>query len=147
METLSHEHEEFLLDVPFTAEEVARSIGRLKGRKAPGPDGLMAEHLKACGEAEDLECRCGSRGYTKRGLIVPVYKGGGKDPLRVDSYRGVTLSSMVAKVLEFLFLEWLQPVFMEAGLPHVNQSAYRKAVSCADAIFTTKGILLQETGL
>ena len=117
METLFHEHEKFLLDVPFTAEEVARSIGRLKGRKVPGPDGLMAEHLKTGGEAEDLECRCGSGGCTKRGLIVPVYKGGGKDPLRVDSYRGVTLTSMAAKVLEFLFLERLQPVFMEAGLP------------------------------
>ena len=77
----------------------------------------------------------------KQGLIVPVYKGGGKDPLRVDSYRGVTLTSMVAKVLEFLFLERLQLVFMEAGLPHVNQSAYRKAVSCADAIFATQEII------
>ena len=37
----------------------------------------------------------------KRGLVVPVYKGGGKDPLRVDSYRGVTVTSMVGKVLEF----------------------------------------------
>ena len=43
---MSHEHKELLLDVPFTAEEVARSIGKLK---APGPDGLMAEHLKAGG--------------------------------------------------------------------------------------------------
>ena len=51
METLSHKNEEFLLDVPFTAEEVARAIARRKGRKAPGPDGLMAEHLKAGGEA------------------------------------------------------------------------------------------------
>ena len=42
---------------------------------------------------------------------------------------------------EFLFLERLQPVFMEAGLPHVNQSAYRKAVSCADAIFATQEII------
>ena len=38
----------------------------------------------------------------KRGVVVPVYKGSGKDPLRVDSYRGVALSSMVAKVLKFL---------------------------------------------
>ena len=50
METLSHENEEFLLDVPFVAEEVARAVARLKGRKAPGPDGLMAEHLKEGGE-------------------------------------------------------------------------------------------------
>ena len=78
----------------------------------------------------------------KQAFIVPVYKGGGKDLLRVDSYRGVTLTSMVAKVLEFLFLKRLQlhVVFMEAGLPHVNQSAYRKAVSCADAIFATQEI-------
>ena len=73
----------------------------------------------------------------KEGFIVPVYKGGGnKDPLRVDSYRGVTLMSV-----EFLFLDCLQLVFMEAGLPHVNQSAYRKAVSCADAIFATQDIV------
>ena len=66
----------------------------------------------------------------------------GKDLLRVDSYRGVTQTSVVVKVTEILFLEWLsQPVFVEAGLPHVNQSAYRKAVSCADAIFATQEII------
>ena len=133
MKTLSHENEEFLLDVPFTAEEVARAVARLKGRKAPGPDGLMAEHLKGGGDAVviwllrilnavvELEV---VPDVLKEGFIVPVYKGGGKDPLRVDSYRGVTLTSVVAKVLEFLFLERLRIVFMEAGLPHVYQSAY-----------------------
>ena len=30
---------------------------------------------------------------------------------------------------------------MEAGLPHVNQSAYRKAVSCSDAIFAKQEII------
>ena len=41
----------------------------------------------------------------KRGVVVPVYNGGGKDPMKVDSYRGITLTSMIAKVLEFLLLE------------------------------------------
>ena len=27
----------------------------------------------------------------KRGVIVPVYKEGGKDPMKVDSYRVITL--------------------------------------------------------
>ena len=27
---------------------------------------------------------------------------------------------------------------MEAGLPHVNQSAYRRGISCAEAIFATQ---------
>ena len=66
--------------------------------------------------------------------MVPVYKRGGKYPLKLDSYRGVTLTSMVGKVLEFL-LERLQMVFLEENLLHVNQTAYQKSVSCADAIF------------
>ena len=45
---------------------------------------------------------------------------------------------MVSNVLEFLLLERLELFFMEAGLPHVNLFVYRKAVSSADAIFTTQ---------
>ena len=77
----------------------------------------------------------------KRGVVVPVYKGSGKDPLRVDSYCSVTLSSMVAKVLEFLCLQGLEVVFLEADLPHVNQTAYGRSVSCTDAIFTTQEVI------
>ena len=71
----------------------------------------------------------------KRG-VVSVYKGGGKDPMRRDSYRGITLTSMVSKVLEFLMLERLESVFVAIG-----QSAYRRAVSCADAIFATQEVI------
>ena len=110
----------------------------------------MAEHLKAGGDVVitwlmkilnavvELEVIPEA---LKRGVIVPIYKGGGKDPLKIDSYRGITLTSMVSKVLEFLLLGRLDLVFMEAGLPHVNQSAYRKAVSCSDAIFATQEVV------
>ena len=37
----------------------------------------------------------------KRGVMVLVYKAGGTDPLCIDSYWGITLTSMVAKVLGF----------------------------------------------
>ena len=59
----------------------------------------------------------------KQGVIVPVYKGGGKDPLNVNSYRGITINSVISKVLETLFLNRLEPLFMDAGVPHPNQSA------------------------
>ena len=72
---------------------------------------------------------------------MPVYKGRGKDPMKIDSYRGITLTSMVAKVFEFLLLERLELIFLEAGLPHINQSAYRRVVSCADAIFATQEVV------
>ena len=89
----------------------------------------MAEHLKAGGEAVviwlmkilnaivELEA---VPEVLKRGVVVPVYKGGRKDPKNVDSYRGITLTSMNSKVLEFLLLEQLESVFLEVGLPHVN---------------------------
>ena len=58
--------------------------------------------------------------------------------MRRDSYRGITLTSMVSKVLEFLMLERLESVFVAAGLPHINQSAYRRAVY---AIFATQEVI------
>ena len=43
--------EDHLLDASFTAEEVSFAIRKLKRRKAPGPDNLMAEHLIEGGDA------------------------------------------------------------------------------------------------
>ena len=68
------------------------------------------------------------RDSLKWGVVILIYKESGKDPLLVESYRDVTLSSVVTKVLEFLVLERLQMVFLEASIPHINQSAYRKRV-------------------
>ena len=99
---------------------------------------LMAEHLKAGGDVviawlikiiNDVVVLEVVREVLKSGVIVPIYKRGRKDPLKLDCYRGITLTSMLSKVLEFLLLKRLELVFMEAGLPHINQSAYRKAVS------------------
>ena len=111
-----------LLDVPFSAEEVSAAVSKLI---ATGPDGLMAGGevvviwlLNVLNTIVELEV---IPDVLKRGVVVlvPVYKGSGKDPLWVDSYWGVTLSSMVAKVLEFLCLQRLEVEFPEADLPSV----------------------------
>ena len=77
----------------------------------------------------------------KQGITIPVFKGGGKDPLNVNSYRGITLNSVISKIMELLILNRVNPVLMEAGFPHPNQSAYRSKVSCADAIFATQEVV------
>ena len=84
LENQSQQNEEFLLDVPFTADEVSRAVARLKKRKAPDPDGLMAEHLKGGGEAvviwlmKILNATVVLESVPmvlKKGVVVPVYKG------------------------------------------------------------------------
>ena len=131
-------NKEYLLDNPFTVEELEQApkpLRKLKKRKASGQDGLFAEHLKFGGQALltwllkilnsiiELEAipdilKCGS--------ITPVYKGGGKDPLDKNNYRGITVASVLAKVLEFLILERLNTVLLQAGIPHVSQTALPK---------------------
>lgn len=74
--------------MPFTTEEVADAVQNVQSRKAAGSDELLAEHLNEGGGtlwpigifdavvdievvSDVLECD----------TVVPVYEGGGKDPL------------------------------------------------------------------
>ena len=65
----------------------------------------------------------------------------GKDPLLVSSYRGITLSSVLSKVLEIILLQRLSSPLEEQGFPDQLQTAYQKGVSCMDAIFATQETL------
>ena len=146
----SLDNEDYLFDVPFVLEEVESVLKKLKLGKAAGHDGVQSEHLKFGGptlrdwvlqicnaivEAESIPRSL------KTGIITPVYKGGGKDPLSTNSYRGITLTSVLAKVLEALILKRLQCHFSDRNMPHPNQTAYRKGVSCAEAIFSTMEVI------
>ena len=105
MAAKSHANEEGILDCLFTREEVAGAMRKLRLRKAAGPDGVIGEHLKWGGNmvqewllrvtnaVVDLEV---VPSVLKSGILVPVYKGGGKDPMDVNSYRqrgGTDISS------------------------------------------------------
>ena len=106
------------------------AVSKLKKKKSPG---LLAKHLSddavviwlrnilnAVVELECVEERCGPT----------LYKDGGKDPLKVDSYRG-TISYWLR--YQSFFSRTSGVHFLEAGIPHINQSAYRRSVSCVDA--------------
>ena len=153
IKTLMHDsfnNEDFVLDIPFVPEEIDSVLKKLKLGKAAGHDGVQAEHIKygglilrnwilqICNAIVELECVPAS---LKIGIITPVYKGGGKDPLDTNSHRGITITSVFAKVLESLLLSRLQCHFTEKGIPHLNQTAYCKGVSCAEAIFSTLEVL------
>ena len=59
----------------------------------------------------------------------------------MSSCRDITLNPVMCKVLELLILQRLEPLFRDAGIPHPNQSAYRKNVYCADRIFATQTVI------
>lgn len=147
-----------IVDEDLMIEEIEWALKHIKCGKRGGEDNISAEHLKYGGEWLKvwlkqifnaiiyLEAIPGS---FKTSLIKPIYKGRGKDPLKTSSYRGVALSSVLAKLFEYVFLERLRPVLAESNCPHFLQSTYQKGISCEDAIFATQEAslrLLREGG-
>ena len=148
--TASISNEEYILDVPFTLDEVVCAVKKLKPEKACSPEGISAEHLKwgvdslylwllgivnTILEMEEIPSAF------KLGSICPVYKGGGKDPLLANNYRGITMNSIFSKILETLILSRLESTLTENGFPHLNQTAFRKYTRCTDAIFATQELI------
>ena len=147
LDALSRLNVDDIIDDEFTVEEVETCLKRLKCNKACGIDGLQPEHLKYGGQLLTLWLKqifCAFSQFEQvppsllTGVICPIYKGRGKDPLSCHSYRGITLTSVLMKVFEYAILNRLQPVLQENGHPSLTQTAYQKHISCQDAIFATQ---------
>ena len=90
----SFQKEEIFLDVPFTVEEVHHALNIMELNKSSGPDDMTAEHLRYGGKmvtvwltgvlnsVVDIEQ---VPACLKPGITIPIYKGGGKDPLDVNT--------------------------------------------------------------
>ena len=52
----------------------------------------------------------------------------------MKSYRGITLTSVIAKTFEFILLERIEPFLEDSGSPQLTQTAYRKNVSCVESV-------------
>ena len=151
LEATSIIQDDQILDSEILVEEVEVALRLLKLGRSKGADGLSAEHLIYGGTAIVLWLKkifnriisleevpsC-----LKEGVIIPVYKGKGKDPMVTHSYRGITLSSVIAKTFEIVILNRMSPVLDRLGFPDINQTAFQKGISCADAIFSTQEVLL-----
>ena len=87
-------------------EEIENAFKTLKLRKSGGLDCLSPEYIVYGGEMLKIRMKkIFNRILTleelpdclKEGLVVPVYKKQGKDPRLVNSYRGITLSSVLCR--------------------------------------------------
>ena len=133
--------------IDIKGEEVEVAICHLERNHAGGPDALSPEHLKYSGPIfRNWLCQIYNHichleripQCFKHGIVIPAYKGKGGDPLLKKSYRGITLTSVLAKVLELVLMERIGPLLEDAGVPQISQTAYKKGVSCQDSIFASQ---------
>ena len=101
-------NEDYVLDYDITLEEVEAAVRSLRNGKGCGSDGVFAEHMKYGGPTIPVWLkRIFNAVLTleeipsslNNGLVTPIYKGKGRDPLNPNSYRGITVTSVIAKCM------------------------------------------------
>ena len=131
---------------PVTSVEIAKIISSLKRRKSGAVDQLTTEHLLYGGDTtvDYLTTLINNIFYTKhvldiiKGLLTPVYKKD-KDPAIPSNNRGITVISIICKVLELCIRS-----IIEGSLnKHQNklQKGFTKGVSSINfALLITEAI-------
>ncbi len=118
------------LDTEFTVNEIANACKNLTNNKAPGYDRITNECLKYGGYTlYETLCKLYNAmirlGYIppslKRSIIVPIFKGKGKSKTSMKSYRGVSLTPTLNKVLEKIVLRRLKPWLDNQDFPPALQ--------------------------
>ena len=141
--------DDIFLQTPFSVEELRVGIKTLNSGKAPGHDGIVAEHLKNAGSfAADTLCvlynRIREREYIPKcfriGVRIPLFKGKDLSNLSTDSYRGITLLSTFNKLFEILIWNRLKGWWVNENVVSDLQGACKTGHSCIHSAF-----ILQET--
>ena len=130
----------------ITRDEVVKAIRRLKNGRSPGEDEVVAEMLKAGGEAivewlfDILREVWRTRRVPvewKRAVLVPIHK---KNDRKVcNNYRGIALLSIPGKVLSLILLERLQTIIDPQLLN--SQCGFRKGRGTVDQIWVTRQLV------
>ena len=104
-------------DIVISSEEVESAVRLAHKGKACGDDGIYYEHIMFGGvflyqTLADLFSAMVRYSYVpiemKKGVIITLYKGGNKRKDDADSYREITLSSVLLQLLERIALTRIQ---------------------------------------
>lgn len=133
------------LDEPPSMKELTEAIEQTKSGKAAGVDGIPPEIWKDGGPAlhrklHELLVYCWKQGNIPRDLcdavIVTLYKNkGGKSDC--SNYRGITLLSILGKILARVLLNRLIPSIAENHLRE-NQCGFRANRGTTDMVFVLR---------
>ena len=129
-------------NIMFSPEDIQSLIQDLPKRKACGPDALSMEHFIY---APPFIYKILSTLFNAmvhlhhvppsfcNSLIIPIHKGGNKDPADPGSYRGISLSSNLSKLFERALLQVLHPRLLP--IIHHLQGGFRPGFSTAHSSF------------
>ena len=131
-------------DGPFTMDEYKKAKACIKGNKSSGEDGVAPEVLKYV-PVDDIILEIINRAYEEGELpdqwssfnIIPVPKSG--DLSKTDNYRGICLSSVVAKTYNIMTLNRIRP-FLDPLLRD-SQNGFRPERSTIGQILALRRLL------
>ena len=123
----------------FSVDEVFDALKNLDTSKSPGPDDILPIFLKTCSNELALVLCKVFNFFVQKGQfskawkeanVVPVYKGGVKPKDDVGSYRPVSLTSILCKVLEKLISVRILKYADEHDIISDNQFGFRNGRNC-----------------
>ena len=135
---------------PISREEVSWALNVVKKDAAPGLDGVVMEMMlterllevwvalfRVCWERERVPT------MWRESVVVPVPKKQVRGACDVNTFRGISLTSMVSKVLCKVLENRLSCVVEEKGLIAEEQGGFRKGRGCRDQVLSL--VLLGQT--
>ena len=125
---------------PLQMGELLSAIKKMKGKGAAGPNNIAPSFLKSLGPLAlqgllSIFNSSFSLGHCSRiwrvATIIPLLKAG-KTPCEVASYRPISLTSCVVKLLERILADLLYHIAETNNLFNRLQAGFRKGWSCED---------------
>ena len=127
-------------------ELIDRCMRHMKTCKAAGHDGIEVEHLLHAHPVvisllSTLFNAIVRYGYVPNGfgigIIIPLVKDKLGNLSDIKNYRGITLSSTIAKLFEMCLFELVQEFLLTSNL----QFGFKKKLSCSHAIYTMQSVI------
>ena len=150
LEDVDEEREE--PTAPVSPYDVGREIHRLRGGKAPGPDGISSDLLKAAPFSLAVvlaalfsgSLRCGYVPSRWRVAWVRLLPKAGRALTSAADFRPVSLTSCVGKILERIFARRLLVWCDQRSLLPVEQSGFRYARDALEQVVLLTQRAVQE---